>query len=169
MAHTEYTLYFWNAYRILFSLCTSAATTPLQSDSYLISCIAAVQWLKAVFLMIGLVCWPSIYCPSIYLECLTMVIVLFQLWATVFKPIYWLCIFWKLISLSIKLQLASCVSILKRFCIWLHFLYNVYGGCPGVMCMEGLAYVHQWVYLLTHTVVQCACATLLKERKRLLR
>ena len=73
----------------------------------------------------------------------------------------------------IYMQLVSCLSILKgsAFNYILSITYSyVLCGCPGVMSMEGLAYVHHWVYLLTHTVVKCACATLQEEeRKRLLR
>ena len=61
------------------------------------------------------------------------------------------------------MQLVSCLSILKgsAFDYISSITYSyVLCGCPGVMSMEGLAYVHHWVYLLTHSVDKCACATL---------
>ena len=66
------------------------------------------------------------------------------------------------------MQLVSRLNILKgsAFDYISSITYSyVLCGCPGVMSMEGLAYVHHWIYLLTHTVVKCACASLVGRRE----
>ena len=151
---------------ILLPLCTSGATTPLQSDSYLISCIPAVQWPKAVFLMIGLVCWPSFYWkfshpPGIsyrsYFAILAMSHISQASLLTVHflkthQSTHWNTCSWSHVWTFWKGSAFDYISSIT-------YSY-VLCGCPGVMSMEGLAYVHHWIYLLTHSVVKCACATL---------